>query len=256
MHSLDHAVAYGQYDLTEAFAGVAINDPRLGPVVQALRSLEAVTAIHADLREANGAMDTAARLAPGLADADEHPQDQLIAEALFVHALMLYCRAVHSSSKTRKRMDVVGSFSPEVLRAHREVTALRDGVIAHYGPGASYPGGGHWTQDRVVLHRQAHGFALSYPSLRAATKGSVNQALITVIEAATERVLAYGTEKQNRLMLVLRERFASDASVKGLLEAHHFDEVAFFGKPNPPGSEDGHATVAAGAPLGALPPTD
>ena len=256
MDSLDHAVGYGQYDLTEAFAGVAINDPRFGPVVQALRNLEAVTAIHADLREAKGAMDTAARLAPSLADADARHQDQLIVEALFVHSLVLYCRAVHSGSKNRKRMDVVGSFSPEVRRAHLEVTALRDGVIAHYGPGASYPGGGHWAQDRVVLHRRPSGFAFSYPSLRAATKGSVNQALITVIGAATERVLAYGTEKQDRVMVVLRERFADDARVKALVESHRFDEVAFFGKPNPPGSDSGRAVVAAGASLGGLPPAD
>jgi hypothetical protein len=249
MQSLDHAVAYGQYDLTRAFEGVAINDPRLGPVVQALRSLEAVTAIHGDLHEAKRAMETAERLAPSLAEADERPEDQLIIEGLFVHAVMLYCRAVHSGSKTRKRMDVIGSFSPEVRRAHLEVTALRDGVIAHYGPGASYPGGGRWTQDHVVLHRRPHGFAFSYPSLRAATKGSVNQALMTVIEAATTRVLAYGTEKQDRLMVVLRERFAADPSLKALVEGHPFDEIGFFGRPNPPGSVGMRVTVAAGASL-------
>ncbi|MBU1376332.1 MAG: hypothetical protein KKE02_14700 [Alphaproteobacteria bacterium] len=249
MHSLEHAVAHGQYDLTQAFEQVAINDPRLGLVVQALRSLEAVTAIHEDLREAKRAMETAARLAPSLAEADERPEDQLVVEALFVHAVMLYCRAVHSGSKTRKRMDVVGSFSPEVRRAHLEVTALRDGVIAHYGPGASYPGGGRWTQDHVVLHRRPHGFAFSYPSLRAATKGSVNQALTTVIEAATKRVLAYGTEKQDRLMLVLRERFAADPSLKALVEGSPFDEIGFFGHSNPPGLDGLRLTVAAGAPL-------
>lgn len=254
MHSLDPAVADGQYDLTQAFAGVAINDPHFGPVAQALRSLEAVTAIHADLREAKRAMETAARLTPSVADADERPEDQLIVEALFVHAVMLYCRAVHSSSKTRKRMDVVGSFSSEVRRAHLEVTALRDSVIAHYGQGVSYPGGGLWTQDHVVLHRRPHGFAFSYPSLRAATKGSVNQALITVIEAATMRVVAYGTEKQDRLMLVLRDRFAADPKLKVLVEGHRFDEVAFFGRSNPPGSDDRRVTVAAGASLRATPP--
>lgn len=240
---------FGVHDLTAAFAGIPINDPRYGPIVQPLRQLEAVVAIHKDLEEAQSAMDLASRTARPPEEPDEKGESALIVEALIVHALMLYCRAVHSSAKGRKQVDFKSKFSREERAAHELVTNLRDNVVAHHGPSTKHPGQS-WLDDRVVVYRQPGPMGFSYPSIRPATKASVNAALLAAIAAATREAMAYGSEKQTLLSLALWDALANDPELVERLQAHPFNEEAFFGRPNPPkNGPNPHIVVPAGAPL-------
>jgi hypothetical protein len=222
-------MTYWSFDLSVAFAKFSMKDGPFAPLVRSLRNLEASLAIRKDLEEAKEAIDAAGSISQPI----EGPKYVMI-EALFVHALMLYCRATHSGTKVRNRIDVIGGFTPEQKLAHKEITSLRDTVIAHYGTGESQSGG-PWIKDHVVFHRDYFEFKFSYPQMRAATKGKVTSALYDLIQASHQRMLDYGTAKQHELAASIRAAMDRDKQFLELVERHPFSEEVFFGMARPPG---------------------
>jgi hypothetical protein len=224
------------FDLTRAFADVKMNDPKLGPIIQVLRGLESAISTHKDLAEAKEAFEAAGSI--DLSDKEKSETELVRLEALFTHALMLYCRAVHSSSKARVKLDVLGSYSEEQKLSHKSVVALRDQVVAHFGKGIDIAGG-PWNEDHVVLWRGRGRYTYSYPSRRAAHKSRVANALCELIDAATDRIVAYAIDRQNRLMTLLNPLLATDSEVQRRIAVHRFDEHEFFGKAMPLGGRSG-----------------
>src|ERR1700692_551877 len=186
------------FDLSAALINVPIQDPRYGAVVRSLRNIEAVSAILADLREAKQALELAGKMSPEPQKSPIAGDGPLLSEALFVHALMLYCRALHSSTKHRHKIDVLGRYNSDQRRKHKSITNLRDTVIAHYGTG----GDAHpvpWITDHVVLRLddQTGSIGFSYPHRRAALKADTSEALIELVEVSIGCMIQSGTEKQD-----------------------------------------------------------
>jgi hypothetical protein len=221
------------FDLTKALNGISIKDAKYGKLVRALRNLEAARSVNTDLAEAREAVDVAGRVQiSGLGSVERDGPIQ--AEALFVHAMLLYCRATHSSTKARHRVDVLGRFSSELKADHKLITSLRDSVIAHYGSEDKISG--RWNSDHVVLHLQADGFLFSYPQFRVAHKAETARALSRLIDASLKYIDQYALERQNEAASELQQLLA-DVHLLSLLRAQPFDEESYFGFANPPGSD-------------------
>lgn len=231
------------FDLTEAFQSCPINDPIYGSIVQALRALESVVSIHKDLAEAKAAIDAGATLEITDGLTARSPAEFVKLEALFVHVIMLYCKAVHSSTKARTKFDVLERYSAEQREAHLAVVNLRDRVIAHFGQGRDEVSG-PWIEDHIVLWRDGGKYSYSYPSKRAASKGSVARSLYELIPVAIARIEEYGSARQDKLMTLLKEGMDRNPRLRELIERHPFDEVTFFGAPTPVGSSV-HSVVEA-----------
>ncbi|TXN62772.1 hypothetical protein FV232_24765, partial [Methylobacterium sp. WL30] len=118
------------YDLSEAFKDFDYKDEKYGSLVRALRNIEAVRSINHDLSEARQAFDTASTTSFENRKDSVEDESAIITEALFVHAMMLYCRAVHSSSSARFKIDVVGKMNANEKSDHKYITKIRDTVIA------------------------------------------------------------------------------------------------------------------------------
>ena len=240
-------VRYGAFDLTLAFANASLKDGRFVQLVRALRNLEASLSIRADLEEAKQAIDACRALPLDPASRAPTESGQIFMEAAFTHALMLYCRAVHSSTKTRHKIDVLGSFTPELKALHSNITALRDNVVAHYGRGDNQVGG-PWNHDHVVLRTNNFGFEFSYPHMRTASKAAVVQSLLTLIEKSLARMMEYGTSKQHELAGLVRAALQQDDDFINTVSCHPFSEETFFGFSHPPGSSS-RFTLPKGMPL-------
>lgn len=229
------------FDLTRAFADLAINDPKHGPIVQTLRGLESAVSIHHDLVEAKEALEVAGSLD---ISRNGHSAGELVQlEALFTHALMLYCRAVHSSTHARLKLDVLGRYTAEEKRNHKILVALRDQVVAHFGKGLDLTGG-PWNEDHVVLWRHRGRYSYTYPSRRTAHKGKIAGMLMELLDTAIARIIVYGTDKQDRLMALLNPLLDTDDALREMVMAHPFDIIGFFGKQIPPGETIRSATNA------------
>lgn len=61
--------------------------------------------------------------------------DQVLAISLMTSAIITYVRATKSGSKHRKRFDLIPKFSQPEKSRHKALCELRDGALAHYGPG-------------------------------------------------------------------------------------------------------------------------
>jgi hypothetical protein len=250
MTELSHAgtiVRYGAFDLTLAFANASLKDGRFAPLVRVLRNLESSLSIRADLEEAKQVIEACQFLPTDETTGKPTQAGHIFMEAVFVHALMLYCRAVHSSTKARHKIDVLGSFTAEEKTLHAAVTALRDSVVAHYGRGDSQFGG-PWNHDHVVLRRNILAFEFSYPHMRAATKGEVSQSLLMLIEKSLIRMVEYGTKKQHELAALIRASLDQDDEFLKVVSPHIFSEEHFFGFAHPPGSAS-RFSLPEGTPL-------
>ncbi|MET4198707.1 hypothetical protein [Bradyrhizobium sp. LA6.12] len=240
-------VHYGAFDLTLAFANASLKDGRFVQLVRALRNLEASLSIRADLEEAKKAIDACRALPRDATSGAPTETGQIFMEAVFIHALMLYCRAVHSSTKERHKIDVLGSYTPEQKVLHADITALRDNVVAHYGRGDNHVGG-PWNHDHIVLRTNPSGFAFSYPRIRVGSKAVVVQSLLTLIEKSLARMIEYGTKKQNELAGLIRTALQEDDEFINRVSSYPFSEETFFGFAHPPGSSS-RFTLPKGTPL-------
>lgn len=234
------------FDLSAKLANIPIQDPRYGVVVRCLRNIEAVAAIHTDLREAKQALDLVCRTSPPAQKDAVDSDEPLICEALFVHALMLYCRALHSSTKNRHKIDVLGRYCADQREKHKSLTSLRDTVIAHYGTGRDTQPVS-WIADHVVLRLddETGGMGFSYPHMRAAFKADTLTALIELVEASLVCMDQSGTEHQSRLAAAL-QLLSKDQYLRELIRQHPFSEQAYFGRNMPPGSPDMRFIVPKG----------
>jgi hypothetical protein len=230
------------FNLTKALSGLSLKDAKYGKLVRALRNLAAARSVNTDLSEAKEALEVAGRAK--IQNFGSVERDVAIqVEALFVHAVLLYCRATHSSTRARHRIDVLGQYSAELKTDHKRITSLRDSVIAHYGSEDEISGS--WNSDHVVQHLRPDGFTLSYPQFRVAHKAETTRALSRLVEASLTYIENYGLEKQNEVVSELQQ-MAADGRLLSLIRSQPFDEKSYFGFSNPPGSND-RIVVPAGA---------
>lgn len=218
------------FDLTAVFEGYSIRDGKYVEIVRLLRNLEASRSKFNELNEAREQFEAA--------DALGHWQDPklgsretaIIVEALFVHSIILYCRAAHSSSKARHNINILGALNASQKKTHLAITTLRDQVLAHYGKGESNPSG-LWVNDRVVLQEREDEIFFSYPSMRAGHKAKMARELVELIEVGLAYLERYSQKKVGELADLLRPLLTT-SEFRKLIEKHPFNELEFFGRTN------------------------
>lgn len=182
------------FDLTALFKNASLKNGPYVEAVRLLRNIEASRSKYTELKEAREQFEAGNVLGDRKLPKLESQQTAIIVEALFVHAIILYCRAVHSSSKSRRSIDIIGALNSSQRLMHKKVTSLRDQVLAHYGRGESQPAG-PWVDDRVVLQLRNEDVFLSYPSMRAAHKAQVARELLELIDAGLQYLERYSFQK-------------------------------------------------------------
>lgn len=222
---------YGSFNLTRALSGLERSDAKFGALVRAIRNVDSGRSRQIDLEEAKEAIDVAKQHGESEIDNDAALPKSfwVIAEALFVHALLLYCKAAHSDSKERGRVDVLGHIPKERRADHQYITRLRDTVYAHYGTGdRNQPD--PWLNEFTVMHLQPEGAHLSHPSMRSATKAEAYRKLSYLVDTALAYMNSYVTE-WGEVLFEEFEKYKDDPFILAALPLHRFDENEFFGRP-------------------------
>ncbi len=152
-------------------------------------------------------------------------------------AIILYCRATHTTSKKRSTDPILDKLEGEDRRWHKIITELRDDGIAHfgYGPDTADP----WSKDAVVLKAVSRSdmmgceLTMYYPPIRVSYRAEVNDALTSLIEKAYKIIHSYLISREEGFFNEF-DIISSDDDVLELLHSVPFDYRAFwteFGDP-------------------------
>lgn len=143
------------------------DDPNLSEVAKRVHSAVSAISVRSDLKRATEMMSACKALS---SMAQSTPPEGAIdregaatIQALFAQALVLYCRATHSGSKGRHKLQITNHLDPELRVLHDRVTDLRDRYLMHFEDSSG------WEEHRAVLAVDIEEgmMALSYPHASA-----------------------------------------------------------------------------------------
>lgn len=212
------------------------SDPRYKLLSKLVRNAHSMVSIRFDLHRALATMHLLSEQQATIAAKREQgvPATEaqgLLCSSLFVTALFLYARAVHSQGRDRSTLDLRGGLPDELRAEHARILALRDQHFAHY------VSGGAWEDYRVVLVLGDDRMGISYPNERRLLRAEDAYALHRLLEhaqALTERAYLRASE---RLNLELNALFDHDAFAD-LAGGFRFEPESFFTSGEVPGFMD------------------
>ena len=136
---------------------------------------------------------------------------ETIIHSLFVSALILYVRALHSSTRNRSKVPPV-AYDEADQAMHKELVALRNDVVAHFGPGDTLRDG-EWARDDLTLMISDKELYIHPSWQRANYKANLLMGLQRVLPKAIEHVDAVREKRQRELWQSLSERWDADDRV-------------------------------------------
>lgn len=151
----------------DALTNIYGDDPDLVELKKRVRSAVSAVSVRSDLKRATEmmaackALSQMALAAPPAASVDREGAATI--QALFAQSMILYCRATHSGSKGRNKLQITNLLEPELRALHDRVTDLRDRYLMHYEDSSG------WEEHHAVLALDVEDsmMALSYPHASA-----------------------------------------------------------------------------------------
>jgi hypothetical protein len=143
------------------------DDPDFSEVAKRVHSAVSAISVRSDLKRATEMMSACkalSRMAQSTTpEGGIDREGAATIQALFTQALVLYCRATHSGSKGRHKLQITNHLDPELRILHDRVTDLRDRYLMHFEDSSG------WEEHRAVLavNIDEGMMALSYPHASA-----------------------------------------------------------------------------------------
>jgi hypothetical protein len=228
-------VRHTRYDLAAALPAL-IATGRYGALVEHVERAIWTGSAHEDLSAARDALRLLRRLTKevGFDERFEERERPTMAGALFSHAIILYARATHTRPVQGERNAWFGEgqLKGENRRVHKEVTGLRDKVVAHFGRG-KHLAEGPIVKETLVLRPAERGVFLTFYSSRAQNRGALAASFLALTEevlalaynATQARYAEIGAELKNAAL-------AGDRELLALLNRFPFDPSAYSMHPD------------------------
>jgi hypothetical protein len=217
-----------RFDLSELVDRLGA-DRRYQAVIKAIYLLKTWYQTRADLQNSKEALDASLQLAAVTQGEEGSISSDTMAtmNALQSSAILFYCRAVHSKPASPKyRVDITEGMDSEQRKKYREVTSLRDKVIAHHGYGTNEVGG-DWLRDRVTIQFFPDKARLTYHYIAKGSQAPVMNALNELVREGLSLVAKKQASQERTVASLLVELLNSDVHFKGIFERCVFDEKAF-----------------------------
>lgn len=219
-----------------AFADAHGGDPRYQLLAKLVRNAHSMVSIRFDLHRALTNIYLLSDQQKALAAQRERDEPAteaqgLLCSSLFVTALFLYARAVHSQGRDRSTLDLRGGLPAELRAEHERILALRDQHFAHY------VSGGAWEDYRVVLVLDDDRLGISYPNERRLLRAEDAYALHQLLEHAqglTEKAYLKASERLKREL----DRLLDDDEFAEASGGFRFEPESFFSSKEIPGFQD------------------
>ncbi|QHD69614.1 hypothetical protein GS397_22945 [Sphingobium yanoikuyae] len=204
------------------------DDPDLCELAMRVRSAVSAVSVRSDLKRAMEMMSACKALSRMAQTASSEQaidrEGAATIQALFTQALVLYCRATHSGSKGRHKLQITNHLNPELRIIHDRVTDLRDRYLMHFEDSSG------WEEHRAVLALdiEAGMMALSYPHASAYIRQGDAEDF--------ERLLVFGYNISNREQAAMSKRvneelnslFERRPDFLEMLRATPFSPESFF----------------------------
>lgn len=211
-------------------------DPRYQLLARLVRNAHSMVSIRFDLHRALTTMHLLADQQRTLAGQRERGEPAteaqgMLCSSLFVTALFLYARAVHSKGRDRSTLDLRAGLPAELRAEHERILALRDQHFAHY------VSGGAWEDYRVVLVLGDDTMGISYPNERRLLRAEDAYALHRLLGQAqtlTERAYFKTSDRLNQEL----NRLFDDEAFADATGRFRFEPESFFTSEEIPGFMD------------------
>lgn len=215
------------FDL-EALTRCHADDPGLAEFTKRVRSAVSAVSVRSDLKRATEmmraceALSRTASTAPAAASVSR--EEAATIQALFSQAVILYCRATHSGSKGRNKLQITNHLQPDQRALHERFTGQRDRYFADYEDGLG------WEEHNAVLALdiEVRMMALSYPHATA----YLRQDDAEQFEQLLERAYLIAHQQQEKMSRRLNEELNGLLERRpdflNLLRSTRFDPESFF----------------------------
>lgn len=210
-----------------AFVDANVGAPRFALLGKLVRNAHSMVSIRMDLQRALATMqlliDQQQRLVADKKRGSEPSEaDGLLGSSLFMTALFLYTRAVHSQGRERSTLDVRAGLTPNLRLEHDRILALRNQHFAHYESSDL------WEDYHVVLVLGDERMGLSYPNQRRYLRTEDARALYNLLEHAQAPAEAAYIKASARLNLEINQLFDADEGFADMLGDYPFNPANFF----------------------------
>lgn len=210
-----------------AFVDAHAGDQRFTLLGKLVRNAYSMVSIRLDLHRALETMkllaDQQQRLAGEKAQGKQPCEaDGLLGSSLFVTALLLYARAVHSQGRERSTLDLRAGLPDKLRQAHDRILSLRNKHFAHYESADL------WEDYHVVLVLGDGRMGLSYPNRRRYVRSEDAYALYGLLQHAQSVTEVAYLKASKRLNLEINRQFDTDENFAALLGAHPFAPSEFY----------------------------
>ncbi|RWQ37047.1 MAG: hypothetical protein EOS20_13270 [Mesorhizobium sp.] len=187
-------------------------------LIRAIKVFYAAESVELDLMDVAASVKLLEDIDKAAAEETSH-----IGNALLTHAVIVYARATHTTSRSRFNAGVTGAYDGALKAKHLEMVELRDQCLAHFGPGKD-----RWYDERIIYTEAATGDGLTATYSRTNFSRAVIENLDALLAAAIPFVKARQHDRADELGRVLHE---SDKQTWELIDKHPFDMEAFFKTP-------------------------
>ena len=194
-------------------------------VAGSIRAFRDAHSAHTDISQA---LDMLQSVGPAQTDADGgNPWAQHAVPALIYSAIVLYVRATKSSSDHRATFNLASDLPDRLKVVHDRLCLLRDGAIAHYGPGR-VGAGRAWHEERVII-------PLDHPGgmqlVAASRRVAFPPGLVEDATSLCQRMLIVAqreVEKRERKLVDIFDRDGGDVELVRLVNQHRISLADVF----------------------------
>lgn len=210
-----------------AFVEANAGAPRFALLGKLVRNAHSMVSIRVDLHRALATMqlliDQQQRLVADKKKGREPTEaDGLLGSSLFMTALFIYTRAVHTQGRGRSTLDIRAGLPAHLRPEHDRILALRNKHFAHYETADS-------REDyHVVLVLGRERMGLSYPNQRRYLRLEDAHALYNLLEHVQAAAEAAYRKSSARLNAEINRLFDAEEGFAEALGAHPFEAGSFF----------------------------
>jgi hypothetical protein len=185
--------------------------------VLSVRKMHAAMSVGLDLDAVKASVD---RLMEMQENSDgDMPSD--LANALLTHAIVIYSRATHTTSKHRYLVGVTKAYTKEQKKLHKVIVDLRDNCLAHWGPGLD-----RWYDERIIYIETDNSAGLTNVHRRTNYDHRIIFVLNELVTLAIPFVKTLQLERAAELGNIMP---SISKEMNKLVDASPFDIKAFYG---------------------------
>ncbi len=219
----------GLYDLN-AFAARLPDRSEFRKLKGLIRQIGSVGSALEDIRECQHYADLGRLIDSGAVTAKRFDQPLPPVELvgpIMSWAIVLYARATHSESRSRRTESVLDALNEEQRASHKLLIDLRNGALAHFGPGPDLSS--PWSKDATVLRvGGTQKIKIYTPVRRQRHSRAVNEALRSNLPAVKDALAALRRRRDERFYDEFERLFRPNWRILKSLDRYPFDWESFF----------------------------